>query len=62
MDTLDRLNIEKFIRDPTKCLALVMLKEFYGYGGSMDCPHKQLLKIKYEQEEKQQQERESGLI
>ena len=62
MDTLDRLNIEKFIRDPTKCLALVMLKEFYNYTGSMDCPHKKRLKKEYEQEEKQQQERESGLI
>jgi len=62
MDASDRSNIEKFIRDPTKCLALIMLKEFYGYGGSLDCPHKQLLKTKYEQEEKHQQERESGLI
>ena len=62
MDALDRLNIEKFIRDTKKCLALVMLKEFYGYECSMDCPHKKRLKKEYEQEEKQQQERESGLI
>jgi len=62
MDSLDRSNIEKFIQDPIKCIGLIMLKEFYNYGGSLECPYKKLLKEKYEKEQEHQQERESGLI
>jgi hypothetical protein len=39
-----------------------MLKEFYNYGGLLECPYKKLLKEKYKKEQEHQQEKESGLI
>ena len=62
MDASDKSNIEKFIYNPMKCTGLIMLKEFYDCGSPRDCPYKKQLKQRYENEQEQQQERESGLI
>ena len=62
MDASDKSNIEKFIYSPEGCTGLIMLKEFWNCEVPKDCPWKKVLKKLYEQDEKQQQERESGLI
>ena len=62
MDASDKSNIEKFIYSPERCTGLVMLKEFWNCEVPKDCPWKKVLKKLYEQDEKLQQEKDSGLI